>query len=244
MRLGELYWETEREQLVERFREWERKPIDQRGPAPEPNFDRRASLFARVLKDYQWFEQYDLALYVDGFLATEQGKQEEALDRFNRILADYPKSRFIPDAHMARAEAAFNDKYDYAGALVEYEKVMQYPQSDLYGLALFKSAWCQWRLGRSDEAAKRFLQVFQVTDARRQSVGAEAKAARRAPGRGPQVPRRGFHRRREEHRRRRVRLPRQGGRRQVRGQDRARRSPPRSTSRRTTSAASRPTSSC
>ena len=165
MRLGELYWEGEREQLVARFREWEKRPTDQRGPAPEPNFDRARALFARVLKDYKWFESYDLALYVDGFLATEQGKQDEALDRFNRILAEYPKSRFIPDAHMARAEAAFNGKYDYAGALVEYEKVMQYPQSDLYGLALFKSAWCQWRLGRSDEAARRFLQVFQVTDA-------------------------------------------------------------------------------
>jgi TolA-binding protein len=165
MRLGELYWETEREQLVVRFREWEKRPTDQRGPAPEPNFDRSRVLFARVLKDYKWFEAYDLALYVDGFLATEQGKADEALDRFNRILAEYPRSRFIPDAHMARAEAAFNNRYDYAGALVEYEKVMQYPQSDLYGLALFKSAWCQWRLGRSDEAAKRFLQVFRVTDA-------------------------------------------------------------------------------
>ena len=164
MRLGELYWETEREQFVARFREWEKKPADQRGSVPDPNFDRARVLFARVLKDYKWFEQYDLALYVDGFLATEQGKQEEALDRFNRILAEYPKSRFVPDAHMARAEAAFNGKYDYAGALVEYEKVMQYPNSDLYGLALFKSAWCQWRLGRTDEAAKRFLLVFQVTD--------------------------------------------------------------------------------
>ena len=86
-----------------------------------------------------------------------------------------PKSRFIPDAHMARAEAAFNGKYDYAGALVEYEKVMQYPQSDLYGLALFKSAWCQWRLGRSDEAAKRFLQVFQVTDAGQQVSASKRK---------------------------------------------------------------------
>jgi TolA-binding protein len=165
MRLGELYWETEREQLVVRFQEWEKKPTDLRGPAPEPNFDRARALFARVLKDYKWFDSYDLALYVDGFLATEQGKQDEALDRFNRILAEYPRSRFIPDAHMARAEAAFNEKYDYAGALAEYEKVMQYPQSDLYGLALFKSAWCEWRLGRSDEAARRFLQVFQVTDA-------------------------------------------------------------------------------
>ena len=61
-----------------------------------------------MLKDYKSFEAYDLALYVDGFLATEQGKADEALDRFNRILARYPKSRFVPDAHMVRAEAEFN----------------------------------------------------------------------------------------------------------------------------------------
>ncbi|MET0595916.1 MAG: tetratricopeptide repeat protein, partial [Polyangiaceae bacterium] len=165
MRLGELYWETEREQFVTRFQAWEKRPVDQRGQVPEPNFDRARVLFARVLKDYKGFEQYDLALYVDGFLATEQGKEDEALERWNRILAEYPRSRFVPDAHMARAEAMFNGKYDYAGALVEYEKVLTFQQSDLYGLALFKSAWCMWRLGRSDEAAKRFLQVFQVTDA-------------------------------------------------------------------------------
>ena len=165
MRLGELYWETEREQFVLRFQAWEKKPVDQRGAMPEPNFERARVLFARVLKDYKSFEQYDLALYVDGFLATEQGKEEEALVRWNRILAEFPRSRFVPDAHMARAEALFNGKYDYTGALTEYEKVLQYKQSDLYGLALFKSAWCMWRIGRSDEAARRFLQVFQVTDA-------------------------------------------------------------------------------
>src|SRR5450432_1963466 len=52
MRLGELYWETEREQFVLRFQEWEKKPVDQRGPTPDPNFDRARALFARVLKDY------------------------------------------------------------------------------------------------------------------------------------------------------------------------------------------------
>jgi TolA-binding protein len=165
MRLGELYWESERDAFVERFKEWEKKPVDQRGPTPDPNYDRARQMFARVLKSYRNFESYDLALYVDGFMATEQGKEDEALDRFNRILAEYPKSRFVPDAHMARAEAAFNGKYDYAGAFAEYEKVLQYKDSDLYGLALFKSAWCLWRLGQSDEAARRFLQVFQVTEA-------------------------------------------------------------------------------
>ncbi|MCA9586770.1 MAG: tetratricopeptide repeat protein [Myxococcales bacterium] len=164
LRLGELRWELEREQFLVRFKAWEAKPVDQRGPAPETNFQPARDLFARVLKDYTWFPQYDLALYVDGFLAYEQGKQDEALERFDRILKSFPRSRFVPDAHMARAESLFNGKYDYAAALTEYEEVLKFKDSELYGLALFKSAWCMWRLGRSEEAAKRFVSVFEVTD--------------------------------------------------------------------------------
>jgi cellulose synthase operon protein C len=166
MRLGELKWELEREQFIDRFKAWESRPVDQRGPAPEPNFQPSRELFSYVLKEYPWFADYDLALYVDGFLATEQGKHDEALARFERIIKEYPHSRFTPDAHMTKAETLLNEKYDYAGALAEYEVVLQYPKSDLYGLALFKSAWCEWRLGNSDEAAKRFVGVFALTDER------------------------------------------------------------------------------
>lgn len=175
LRLGELKWELEREQFVERFKAWEAKPVDQRGPSIDPNFQPSRDLFARVLKDYPWFSQYDLALYVDGFLAYEQGKQDEAIDRFNRILKDFPRSRFVADAHMARAESLFNGKYDYQAALVEYEEVLKYKNSELYGLALFKSAWCMWRLGRSEEAAKRFVSVFEVTDAQGKANAAQRK---------------------------------------------------------------------
>ncbi len=167
VRLGELQWENAREVFVDRFQDWEKKPVDQRGPAPELDYRTSRDLFARVLRDYPWFEQTDLALYVDGFLAYEQGKEDEARDRFERILRDYPHSRFVSDAHMAKAEALFNGKFDYAGALSEYEKVLSFKdQIDpaLYGLALFKSAWCYWRLGNNDEAARRFVGVFEATD--------------------------------------------------------------------------------
>jgi tetratricopeptide (TPR) repeat protein len=165
IRLGELRWEMEREAFVQRFQAWERRPVDQRGPAPEPQFGPSRELFQRVLADYPSFPEYDLALYVDGFLANEQGKEEEALARFSRIIAEFPRSRFLADAHMAKAEALFEGKYDYAGALVEYNTVLTFKTSaDLYGIALFKSAWCLWRLGQSDEAAKRFVKVFEVTD--------------------------------------------------------------------------------
>jgi TolA-binding protein len=168
VRLGELQWENARDGFIASFQAWEKRPIDQRGPAPELDYRTPRELFARVLHDYRWFDQYDLALYVDGFLASEQGKEDEARERFERILRDYPRSRFVPDAHMAKAEAIFNGKYDYAGALSEYEQVLAAKaQIDpaLYGLALFKSAWCHWRLGNNDEAARRFVGVFEATDA-------------------------------------------------------------------------------
>ncbi|MBV9946461.1 MAG: tetratricopeptide repeat protein, partial [Myxococcales bacterium] len=174
VRLGELDWEAEREAFVARFQAWEKKPVDQRGPAPELDYRAARDLFARVLRDYPWFGQYDLALYVDGFLAYEQGKEDEARDRFERILHGYPGSRFVPDAHMAKAEAIFGGKYDYAGALSEYEQVLSYKdQIDpaLYGLALFKSAWCHWRLGNNEEAARRFVGVFEATESGADAAG-------------------------------------------------------------------------
>ena len=166
LRLGELQWEVEREEASKRYAEWEKKPENTRGVAPEPNYQPSRDLFARVLTHYPWFGDYDLALYVDGFLAQEQGKLDESVQRFTRILEEYPKSRFRPDAYMARGEVFFNAKNDYQAALGEYEQVLRYKDTDLYGLALFKSAWCLWRLNRSDEAVRRFVQVFEVTGAK------------------------------------------------------------------------------
>jgi tetratricopeptide (TPR) repeat protein len=181
VRLGELVWENERESFVDRFEAWDKRPVDQRGAAPELDYRPARELFGRVLHDYPWFEQYDLALYVDGFLAFEQGKEDEARERFERILKDYPQSRFVADAHMAKAETIFNASYDYAGALAEYEKVLAFKNqidSSLYGLALFKSAWCYWRLGENEEAAKRFVGVFAATDTGGAAKGASASERR------------------------------------------------------------------
>ena len=107
MRLGELEWEEAREAFLEQFERWERTPADQRNDPPAPNYSSPRARFARVLEQYPSFERYDLALYVDGFLANEEGKTDEALARVSSILAEYPRSRFVPDAHMVRAESEF-----------------------------------------------------------------------------------------------------------------------------------------
>lgn len=168
MRLGELEWEDEREVFLERFAQWERMPTDQRGEPPVPSYARPRARFRQVLEQHTTFSRYDLALYVDGFLATEEGQTEQALERFNRILTQYPSSPFVPDAHMVRAEAEFakaNPNYDFAYR--EYEAVLAHRDTELHDLALFKSAWALWRLGQTDEAARRFLVVFKSSSVRR-----------------------------------------------------------------------------
>jgi TolA-binding protein len=168
MRLGELEWEDAREQFLTRFAQWESTPGEQRGDPPLPDYSGPRSRFRQVLDQHPDFGRYDLALYVDGFLATEEGQTDLALERFNRILAEYPQSPFVPDAHMVRAEAEFAKPVpDYDRAYREYEAVLAHPDTELHDLALFKSAWALWRLGQTDEAARRFLVVFKTSSQRR-----------------------------------------------------------------------------
>jgi len=178
LRMGELEWEDARDSFLEGFQKWEALPPEQRAvkDPPTPNYAKARARFLRVLKNHKSFNQYDLALYVDGFLANEEGKFDESLARFNKIIEWFPGSRFIPDAHMVRAEYEFTkDAPNYETAFNEYEQVLKHKDSELYDLAMFKSAWTLWRLGKPEEAAKRFLIVFQATDSQNAKVSGKRK---------------------------------------------------------------------
>jgi TolA-binding protein len=87
----------------------------------------------------------------------------DALVEYKRILDEFPNSRFCPDAHMAFAESYFSGSHDFSNALKRYEQVLRYPESELSDLALFKSAWCLWKLGQVQEAATRFREVLDLS---------------------------------------------------------------------------------
>ena len=167
LKLAEIKWEKARDKHLQEFAVWEKKSIGSKGPAPKLDLTDARALVKQVINRFPGYAQYDLALYVDGALAGEEGNDKDALASFEAILAKYPKSRFAPDAHMAKGEAHFNatsgGSPDWQRAADEYEEVLKHPESELYGLALFKSAWCLWKLGREEEAAKRFAKVLEVT---------------------------------------------------------------------------------
>ena len=74
----------------------------------------------------------------------------------------YPRSRYIADAWMAIAEFRFYEQQNYKSSLEAYEKVLAHPKSQLYDLALFKTAWCYWKLGDTTKSALRFKDVLDL----------------------------------------------------------------------------------
>ncbi len=176
LRLAELRFELSRLSYVRAFGVWQEQPEATRGPEPTVDYRVPLALYDRLLTRHPGFDRLDLVLYMKAYAELDSGNTATALASYRRILSQYPDSRFVPDSHFAIAEDAFQNQADFAAALVEYEAVVAYPRSELYDVSLFKSAWCLWRLGRTDDAAIRFRQVLDLGS---QTAGLTAEQRRR-----------------------------------------------------------------
>jgi len=161
LRLAELRWEEARAGYLEAFAAWQEVPPENRGESPRPDYTVSVALYDRILEQHPDFDRLDLVLYMKAFAMREAGLDTVALELYRQILERFPESRFVPDAHMALAEERFAAG-DFTAALERYDRVIAYRDSDFYGLALFKGAWCLWRMNRRTEAATRFRQVLDL----------------------------------------------------------------------------------
>jgi TolA-binding protein len=129
---------------------------------PRLDLSRAQSTYVRLIGEYPRFRKLDTVLYLLAFSLRDQGKLADAAGYFQQLLRDYPRSRFRADAWMALGEYRFYERQDLPGALRAYERVAKFPRSPLHGLALFKSAWCYWKMGQGDRAAQRFKDVLDL----------------------------------------------------------------------------------
>jgi TolA-binding protein len=164
LRLAELRWEQARVVYLDAYRRWQHASAHTRSKQPPAaEIELPLALYDRILEQHRDFDRYDLVLYMKAYALVEAGRTREALFAYRRIIDEFPNSRFLPDAHMAFAEWHFAGSYDYGSALAEYEQVLEHKESELSDLALFKSAWCLWKLGRTTAAATRFREVLDLS---------------------------------------------------------------------------------
>jgi len=112
---------------------------------------------------FRKYDRMDHVLFYLAFLLTQAKKQEQARVFFLRLIKDYPTSRFIPDAYLSFAEYYFYEG-DMEAALKFYDKVAQYPDSKVYGFAIYKTGWCWINLQGYEKALNMFVKVIKLAD--------------------------------------------------------------------------------
>jgi TolA-binding protein len=191
-KLAELYWEESKATFLRKMGAYQaavtacHKDKEQcpNVPRRQPsiNLSQAQSAYDRLIKQYPRFRKIDTVLYLYAFSLRDQGKLGEAVKYFQTILERFPRSRYVADAWMAIAEHRFYEQQDHRSALEAYEKVLKYPKSQLYDLALFKTAWCYWKLGQTQKSAERFKDVLDLAKKKGNRSDQEQKRAAELQG--------------------------------------------------------------
>ena len=171
-KLAELYWEESKAVYLEKMGRYqaavsachadraECPKVPRRPPTVE--LGQAQAVYLQLIDGYPKFRKINTVIYLYAFSLRDQGKVGESIRYFQILLDRFPRSRYIADAWMAIAEYRFYEQQNYKSSLEAYEKVLQHPKSTLYDLALFKTAWCYWKLGDTTKSALRFKDVLDL----------------------------------------------------------------------------------
>jgi TolA-binding protein len=132
------------------------------------------------LTDNDAFRSYpklDVALFYYAYTLQGGKYMKEARQVYDKLLKNFPNSKYVPEAHVAFADYFF-DAGQLADAEARYKLVLKFPKSSVYPYAMYKLGWVYSQLTRGPEAAEAFHQAVLAT--RGQPTQTELHAAARA----------------------------------------------------------------
>lgn len=116
------------------------------------------TLYENLLKAYPQYASADSVLYQLARAYEASSQSEKALDVLNKLVNQYPQSRWLGEAQFRRGEILFSAKR-YADATAAYAAVVKLGTTTaFYDQGLYKQGWSQFKQGHIDESAASFLQ--------------------------------------------------------------------------------------
>ncbi|HET9624734.1 MAG TPA: tetratricopeptide repeat protein [Kofleriaceae bacterium] len=117
------------------------------------------------LTDNDAFRNYpkmDMALFYYGYTLQGGKYMKEARAVYDKLLKNYPNSKYVPEAHLAFADYFFEiGQLDDAEA--RYKMVLKFPKSNAYWYAMYKMGWIDLNKQRFQDALETFFQVASAT---------------------------------------------------------------------------------
>jgi cellulose synthase operon protein C len=117
-------------------------------------------LYTALLKTYPKYERNDSVLYQLARAYELNAQPDKGLASLDRLVAQYPNSRFIDEAQFRRGEILFTDKA-YPKAQAAYEAVIKVGSSSaFYNQSLYKHGWSLFKQGENERSLDSFAGVL------------------------------------------------------------------------------------
>lgn len=164
LRLAELYVEkanivdarkqTEYDQKLADFQSGKVKVKPTLELAEARDYNKKAiQLYDWFLRDFPDDQKVPQALFFLGYNYFELNDIEKGTSYYQQLTSRYPNSSFAGEAHFAMGENLFEGE-KWVDAYKEYSFLLKDKKNSLHIIAMYKAAWCLYRLGKTEEAIK------------------------------------------------------------------------------------------
>lgn len=114
----------------------------------------------KAIKLYEWFEKdfpqdskMSQALFFLGYNYFELGNSKKGASYYERLNKQFPNSPFVGESHFALGEYYFEGE-KWKPAYKEYSNLIKAKKHRLHSFALYKGAWCLYRMGEYKQALR------------------------------------------------------------------------------------------
>jgi TolA-binding protein len=127
-----------------------------------PDYKAAVKLYQEYLKNFPKDPGNDRVLYQMARAYEQGGELEPALATLDRLVKEYPRTRYRDEAQFRRGEMLFAMR-DYAKAETAYETVLHGDsKTPYYERSLYMQGWSIYKQGRLDEALNSFFGVLDL----------------------------------------------------------------------------------
>ncbi len=158
LRLAELYVEKSRlieyrvqneyDEALRKHQSGESKVKPRLNLAASQEYNKKAiQLYEYFLRDFPKDPKVDQALFFLGYNHFELGDSVKGKGYYEQLVKQFRDSPYVDESNFALGEFHF-EKEQWKEALNYYNKVAQNKRARLFSFALYKSAWCNYKVGQ------------------------------------------------------------------------------------------------
>ncbi len=130
---------------------------------PEPDYAQSQEIYEQIVQEFPDYQRLDEVIFRlgSGLLDADEGAQ--GVDYLNRLIADYPNSRYVPDSRLALGDYFF-EQHMTGAAKDNYVHVLDHEEYRNYDYALYQLGWTNFNMGEWRNSADRFMEVIERED--------------------------------------------------------------------------------